>query len=278
MGSDTTTNRLGAYLQARRALVTPDQAGIPTGSRRRVTGLRREEVAMLAGISSDYYLRLERGRDSNPSAQVLDALARVLKLDEVEHRYLFDLASPQPRARRPRQRAQVPARLHHLLAAVAVPAFVEGPTFDVLASNSLAIALSPRLGPGHNRLRSLMLDPEEREFHADWNAATAEFVAAFRLAIDEHTADPAVLELLGELTLASGRFRALWARHDVRRLTGGTTTVNHPIVGQLRLHRDKLPVEDLTLVLYYPDAGSDSAERLGVLASLAHDTPSSRDI
>ena len=226
---------------------------------------------MLAGISSDYYLRLERGRDANPSTQVLDALARVLRLDDIEHRYLLELASPQRRARRRRHPEQVPARLHHLLAAVAVPAFVEGRTFDVLAANPLASALSPRLCPGRNRLRSLMLDPEEREFHADWDAATAEFVAAFRNSIGEHPADPAVLELLGELTLASGRFRTLWERHDVRRLTGGTTIVTHPLVGQLRLHRDKLPVEDLTLVLYYPDVHSDSAEKLSVLASLTHD-------
>ncbi len=278
---DTKANRLGAYLRARRALVTPEQAGIPAGPRRRVTGLRREELAMLAGISSDYYLRLERGRDTNPSTQVLDALARVLMLDEVEHRYLLELASPssQGRRRRPQRRSErvperVPERVRHLLAAVAVPAFVEGRTFDVLAANRLAVALSPRLRPGQNRLRSLMLDPEEREFHADWESATAEFVAAFRNSINEHSTDPAVLELIGELTLSSGRFRTLWARHDVRRLTGGTTTVNHPQVGLLNLHRDKLPLEDLTLVLYYPDVHSDSSEKLDVLASLSHDANS----
>ncbi len=271
MEPDTTANRLGAYLQARRALVTPEQVGIPAGPRRRVSGLRREEVAMLAGISVDYYLRLERGRDTNPSAQVLDALARVLRLDEVEYRYLRDLAAP-PRRRRTqpaRRSEQVPDRLHHLLAAVGVPAFVEGRTFDVLASNSLAMALSPRLCPGRNRLRDLMLDPEEWAFHTDWEAATAEFVAAFRNSISTHDNDPAVLELLGELTLASGRFRAVWARHDVRRLTGNTTTVDHPLVGRLRLHRDKLPVEGVTLVLYYPDSHGDSADKFRLLGSLA---------
>lgn len=274
MSHQEDTNRLGEYLRARRALVTPEHAGIAGGSNRRVTGLRREELAMLAGISADYYLRLERGRDRNPSAQVLAALARVLILDDVEHRYLLDLAEPSRRAR-PRTRAErVPARLHSLLAALEVPAFIEGRAFDVLASNPLALALSPRLRPGENRLRSLMLDPEERSFHADWDAATAEFVGLFRQSITPNTDDARIIELVGELSLASARFRALWARHDVRQLAGGTIVVNHPVVGELQLHRDKLPVSDLTLVLYYPVLGSDSAEKLRVLASLAVTTSS----
>jgi transcriptional regulator with XRE-family HTH domain len=266
---DEETRELGAYLHARRDLVTPQQAGIPTWPRRRVAGLRREEVAMLAGISADYYLRLERGRDKNPSEQVLAAIARVLHLDEVEHQYLLALARPSRHARPHRRAEHVPARLHHLLAALEVPAFIEGRAFDVLASNPLARAFSPRLRPGENRLRSLMLDPEEREFHADWDAATAEFVGTFRKSVGESTGDARIVELVGELSLASTRFRALWARHDVRPLTGGTTFVNHPVVGELHLHRDKFPVGDLIVVLYYPDVGSDSAEKLRVLASLA---------
>ncbi len=269
MDRDEEISRLGPYLRARRDLVTPEQAGIPAGPNRRVAGLRREEVAMLAGISVDYYLRLERGRDNNPSAQVLAALARVLQLDEVEHHYLLDLAKPVRRARPRKRPERVPTRLHHLLAAVDVPAFIEGRTFDVLASNPLALALSPRLRPGENRLRSLLLDPEERSFHADWDAATAEFVGSFRKSIGGDTDDERIVELVGELSLASARFRALWARHDVRQLRGGTTIVNHPVVGELHLHRDKLPVGDLTLVLYYPDIGSDSVAKLRALAPLA---------
>ncbi|WP_432564472.1 helix-turn-helix domain-containing protein [Kineococcus sp. SYSU DK003] len=289
MGTEP-TNQLGQYLRARRALVTPEQSGLPAGSRRRVPGLRREEVALLAGVSADYYLRLERGRDRNPSAQVLQALARVLHLDDVETQYLHDLARPASRARtaaRHRRAERVPARLHDLLAAVGVPAFVESRAFDVLASNPLALALSPRLAPGGNRLRSLFLDPAERDFHRDWEAATAEFVGAFRQSIaipatgladgdggDPHGVahDSRVAELVGELSLASGRFRALWDRHDVRRLRGGTTLVDHPVVGELKLHRDKFPVEGLLLVLYYPDAGGDSAEKLQLLASWAATT------
>ncbi len=272
MNRDEEPNRLGAYLHARRDLVTPEQAGIPAGPNRRVVGLRREEVAMLAGISADYYLRLGRGRDKNPSAQVLVALGRVLGLDEVEHQYLLDLAKPSRRARPSRRVERVPARLHHLLAALEVPAFIEGRAFDVLASNPPALALSPRLRPGQNLLRSLMLDPEEREFHADWDSATAEFVGSFRKSIGEDTADARIVELVGELSLASERFRALWARHDVRQLAGGTTIVHHPVVGELRLHRDKLPVGELILVLYYPDSSSGSAEKLRLLASLTTTT------
>ncbi|MDF0530205.1 helix-turn-helix transcriptional regulator [Tsukamurella sp. 8F] len=268
-----TENRLGEYLRARRALVTPDRAGLPTGRGRRVPGLRREEVALLAGISADYYLRLERGRDKNPSAQVLESLARVLQLDDVETEHLLGLVGPRPLKRRRKRTERVPARLYHLLAALDVPAFVEGRYFDVLASNRLAVALNPRLQPGHNRLRSLILDAEERALHDDWDAAVEEFVAAFRHTLGDDTNDPRVVELVGELSLASGRFRTLWARHDIRRLEGGTTVVNHPEVGVLRLHRDKLPVGDVILTVYYADEHSESAEKLGLLAVIASDTP-----
>jgi transcriptional regulator with XRE-family HTH domain len=270
MSDDDRDNPLGSYLRARRALVTPEQAGLPPGGNRRVPGLRREEVALLAGISADYYLRLERGRDKNPSAQVLESLARVLHLDEVEQEYLLGLIAPRPRRRRRRTpEERVPARLHQLLASVQVPAFVEGRAFDVLASNRLAVALSPRLQPGYNRLRSLLLDPEEQAFQQDWTRSTEGFIAAFRKSVGDDTDSPRFVELVGELALSSERFRTLWARHDIRGLEGGTTTVNHPVVGELRLHRDKLPVDNLLLVLYYADQGSDSDEKLRLLASMA---------
>lgn len=268
MTDDERANQLGSYLRARRALVGPEQAGIPGGTNRRVPGLRREEVALLAGISADYYLRLERGRDRNPSLQVLEALARVLQLDELEQEYLFGLAAARPKRRR-RKPERVPARLYQLLASVQVPAFVEGRAFDVLASNRLAVALSPRLQPGHNRLRSLLLDPEEQEFQQDWVRSTEGFIAAFRKSIGDDVDDPRFVELVGELALSSERFRTLWARHDIRNLEGGTTRVNHPVVGELHLHRDKLPVDGVLLVLYYADQGSESDEKLRVLASLA---------
>jgi hypothetical protein len=145
---------------------------------------------------------------------------------------------------------------------------VEGRAFDVLASNQLAVALSPRLQPGQNRLRSLLLDPEEQAFQQEWTRAAEAFIAAFRKSIADDSDNPRFIELVGELAVSSERFRTLWARHDVRGLEGGTTTVNHPIVGELHLHRDKLPVDDLLLVLYYADQGSESDEKLRILASL----------
>jgi transcriptional regulator with XRE-family HTH domain len=273
VGDEESGNRLGRYLRARRDLVSPAQVGLLSGARRRVPGLRREEVALLAGISPDYYLRLERGRDRNPSPQVLESLARVLQLDDVERTYLLGLASARPRAPRRKRPEHVPARAHQLLAHLQIPAFVEGRAFDVLASNALAVALSPRLRPGRNRLRSLLLDPEERAFHDDWETATAQAVATLRSTIGDDIDDPRFVELVGELALASQRFRTLWARHDVRPLDGGTTTVHHPVVGDLRLHRDKLPLGDVLLVVYYPDKGSESDEKLRLLASLAEPGP-----
>jgi transcriptional regulator with XRE-family HTH domain len=260
-------NRLGEYLHARRDLVTPQQAGIPGGPNRRVPGLRREEVAMLAGISADYYLRLERGRDRNPSPQVLQAIARVLNLDDVETEYMLGLSSPRARARRKQPTPRVPARLHHLLAAVNVPAFIEDQHFDIVVSNQLALALSPRLCPGRNRLRSLLLDPEERHFQHDWEAAVVDSVAAFRRSVDDSVSDRRAVELVGELSVASSRFRTLWARHDIKAL-GYTSTLNHPAVGELRLNREKLSVGNLILVLYYPDRDSGAAEKLQLLATL----------
>ncbi|MEV7215191.1 helix-turn-helix transcriptional regulator [Kitasatospora cineracea] len=268
MRDEESGNRLGRYLRARRELVSPAQAGLPPGGNRRVPGLRREEVALLAGISPDYYLRLERGRDTNPSPQVLDALARVLRLDDVERTYLLGLVAVRPHAPRRRRPEQVPDRVHQLLAHLPVPAFVEGRAFDVLAANPMALALSPRLRPGENRLRSLLLDPAERSFHQDWAQATADFVAALRTSIGDDTDDPRFVELVGELALSSQRFRTLWARHDVRDLGGGTTTLHHPVLGELRLHRDKLPVDDVILVVYYPDRGSDSDGKLRRLAEI----------
>src|SRR6202044_460463 len=129
--------------------------------------------------------------------------------------------------------------------------------------------LSPRLQPGYNRLRSLLLDPEEQAFQRDWTRSAEGFIAAFRKSIGDDIDSPRFVELAGELALSSERFRTLWARHDVRSLEGGTTTMNHPVVGELHLHRDKLPVNDVLLVLYYADQGSESDEKLRLLASMA---------
>jgi transcriptional regulator with XRE-family HTH domain len=264
-------NALGAHLRARRELVTPEQAGIPDTGRRRVPGLRREEVAMLAGISADYYLRLEQGRDRHPSAQVLDAVGRVLQLDEDTMSYLRDLAADRPRTARRVWRETVPPSTAQLVASLPLPAFVEGRYLDVLATNPLATALSPRLAVGRNRLRDVFLDPAEQALFREVEGAAGALVAGFRQSVGTATDDPRCVELVGELSIASPLFRRLWARHDVRPRAGAALVLQHPQLGELRLHREKLAVagtDGVMLVIYHPDPGAD-AERLALLGALA---------
>jgi transcriptional regulator with XRE-family HTH domain len=266
-------NPLGDFLRARRELITPEQVGIPVLGVRRVPGLRREEVAMLAGISADYYLRLEQGRDRNPSGQVLESLARVLGLDDDATVYLLRLGTDKPRRLRRRPRKEnVPAGIAMLVATLPLPAFVEGRYFDVLAANPLATALSPRLAVGANRLRDVFLDPAERELYPDWPADTERLVAGFRESVGPDTDDPRFVELVGQLSLASPRFRQLWGRHDVRVREGAPMRVEHPQVGALRLNREKLGIGGAAgqmLVIYHPDPGSGDADKLALLASAA---------
>ncbi|MFI6075035.1 helix-turn-helix transcriptional regulator [Actinoplanes sp. NPDC051343] len=264
-------NTLGAFLSARRARVTPEQAGIPDTGVRRVPGLRREEVAMLAGISADYYLRLERGRDRHPSVQVLESIARVLRLDDEHLAHLLTLVAdaPRKRARRPRKEV-VPAGALKLLDSLVQPAFIEGRYFDILASNSLARALSPGLTEGGNQLRDLFLSPAEQAYYPDWAAMTECYVASLRQAVGTDIENPRFIELTGELSLGSAHFRRLWARHEVRAQVGTTIRFNHPQVGELVLNRERLAIggsDGLMLVLYHPDAGSADDEKLALLAS-----------
>lgn len=265
-------NRLGAFLRARRELVTPEQAGVPVVGVRRVPGLRREEVAMLAGISADYYLRLERGRDRTPSVQVLESLARVQRLDDSARDYLLGLATGRPRRRRPRKET-VPPSTAAFVTMLPFPAFIEGRYLDVLVANPLAAALSPRLVAGANRLRDVFLDPAEQAMWPDWEAAAAALVASFRGAVGTDTDDPRCIELVGELSLASPLFRQLWARHDVRPREGAVLVpFQHPQVGELRLNRQKLHVsgtDGIMLVVFHPDPATADADKLALLASAA---------
>jgi transcriptional regulator with XRE-family HTH domain len=272
VGRVTGSNALGEYLRARRELVEPADVGLPVVGVRRTPGLRREEVATLAGISADYYLRLEQGRDRNPSPQVLEALARVFRLDATATQYLLSLSTARPaRPRRPR-REIVPAGIRQLLAAMELPAFVENRMFDVLAANRLATALSPSITPGTNRLRSMFLDTGERDLYPDWEHAIGGMVAAFRSSIGTDVDDPRIVQLVGELSLASEPFRQLWARHDVKPLAGSPARMRHPQVGMLELRREKLPIGDSggqLLVIYHAEPGSASARSLALLGSLA---------
>jgi transcriptional regulator with XRE-family HTH domain len=264
-------NSLGEYLRARRELVRPEDVGLVPGARRRVPGLRREELALLAGISSDYYLRLEQGRDHSPSPQVVDSLARALQLDADASTYLHELARPRPRrAQRPRPE-RVPAGIAQLLDSLPMPAFVQGRYMDILASNAIARALSPSFTPGVNMLRALFLNPADRELHQDWERATAGVVASLRLGIGPEAADdPYLASLVGELSLRSERFRKLWARHDVKRRGGGTSHMLHPIVGTLHLRREKLGIngtDGQILLIYHAEPGSETAQALTLLGS-----------
>jgi transcriptional regulator with XRE-family HTH domain len=267
-------NLLGDYLRARRELVTPEQAGIPVLGVRRVPGLRREEVAMLAGISADYYLRLEQGRDRHPSAQVLESIARVLHLDDDATVYLLRLATggtPRRSRRRPRKET-APIGIAKLVDTLLLPAFVEDRYFDVLAANIFATALSPRLVAGANRLRDVFLNPAEQALFPDWETATEYLVAGFRESVGTDTDDARFIELVGELSLASPRFRQLWARHDVRRREGAPVHLDHPMVGPLRLNREKLSIGGTSgqmLVIYHPDAGTENADKLALLTAAA---------
>jgi transcriptional regulator with XRE-family HTH domain len=273
----TRQNRLGEYLRARRELTSPADAGVQVIGVRRTPGLRREEVATLAGISADYYLRLEQGRDRNPSPQVLLALARVFGLDDAATEYLLSLsadAGAQPRsAGRARTRREiVPVGIRQLLDVIGLPAFVENRLFDVLAANRLATALSPAIRPGENRLRSVFLEPAERDMLPGWERAIRGMVASFRASIGTDNDDPRVARLIGELSMASEEFRQLWARHDVRALAGGAARMLHPQVGPLELRREKLPIGESggqLLVIYHAEPGTESARSLALLGSLA---------
>ncbi len=268
-------NPIGEYLRARRELVRPEDVELPdAGSHRRVPGLRREEVAMLAGVSADYYVRLEQGRDQHPSAQVLDALARALQLDEHATAHLHRLAAPPVRRRRRSPRPEkVPASIVRLIASWShTPAYVYGRYMDVLAANPLATAVAPYHAPGHNLVRAAFLDPRVRDMYADWEYVTESTVAGLRALVGPDVDDPRLNELVGELSVRSERFRQLWARHDVRPKRSGISLLDHPQVGPLELSYEKLPIPDTncqTLVIYHTEPGTPRAQALALLAASA---------
>jgi transcriptional regulator with XRE-family HTH domain len=268
-------NPIGEFLRARRELVRPEDVGISdrTG-RRRVAGLRREEVAMLAGVSSDYYVRLEQGRDQHPSQQVLDALARALQLDEDATVYLHRLASaPTRRRRKTALPAKVPAGILQLITSWSqTPAYVQSRYMDVLSATPLATAVAPYVAKGNNLVRSAFLDTRVRDMHGDWEYLTESTVADLRALVGPDVDDPRLNELVGELSVRSERFRRLWARHDVRQKRSGTTRIAHPLVGPLELTYQKLQILDTdgqTLVVYQAAPGSASARALALLGATA---------
>ncbi len=274
------------FLATRRAKLTPEQVGLPTSGRRRVPGLRREEVAVLAGVSTDWYARLEKGHIAGVSEDVLDAVARALRLDDDERTYLFDLARaarPARRATSRRRDVEVPARIQWLLDSMTMSsAFVRNGRQDIVASNALARALhaplfdSPTAGEHGraNNARYIFLDPDAGEFFIDWEAAAAATVALLRAEAGREPHDRALRELIGELSTLSREFRTQWAAHDVRIRHEGVKLLRHPEVGDLELTYQSLDlpiakraVHDLTV--YTAEPGSASEDRLKLLASWA---------
>ncbi|WP_067564882.1 helix-turn-helix transcriptional regulator [Nocardia acidivorans] len=262
---------LAGFLRTRRSRVDPATVGIPADRYRRVEGLRREEVAHLSGVSVDYYVRLEQGRATQPSEQVLDALARVLGLDEIEREHLDRLA------RQRRRRAKAPSgrvrpELLRVLDLVAdAPALIMDHRLDVVAGNRLAGLLYDRPLPGLNTARHIFLEEAERGLYADWEQCTRDVVGHLRLAAGKYPDDPRLASLIGELSMGSERFRRLWARADVRARTHGRKAYRHPLVGLLELHQENfaLPNESgMELIVLSAAPDSAAADGLRLLAGL----------
>jgi transcriptional regulator with XRE-family HTH domain len=268
------------FLVSRRGRLRPEQAGLPAyGATRRVTGLRREEVALLAGVSVDYYVRLERGNLSGVSESVLEALARALQLDEAERAHLFDLArtaNASPTARRRVTTRRVRPQVQQLLDAMGSPAWVRNGRGDFLAGNVLGHALYSEIfhdpvRPA-NTVRFTFLSPRARDFFRDWEGTADSSVGILRAEAGRDPHDKALSDLVGELATRSEDFRVRWAAHDVAFHRTGFKRLRHPVVGELELDYEGMELTadvGLTLFAYSAEPGSVSAERLALLASLA---------
>jgi transcriptional regulator with XRE-family HTH domain len=266
------------FLSSRRARITPGEAGLPAfGGNRRVPGLRREEVALLAGVSVDYYTRLERGNLSGVSESVLDALARALQLDEAEREHLFDLAratTASSLARRQAAPQRVRPGLQRLLDSINGPAWVQNWRLDFLAANRLGFALHSELlaDPGRpvNSARFVFLNPRSHEFFPDWQRSANDVVAILRTEVGRHPYDRGLSDLVGELSTRSDDFRTRWAVHNVRLHRTGLKRIHHPVVGDLELNYEAMefPADPgLTMFAYTAESGSPSDDGLKLLAS-----------
>ena len=275
-----TRNEFREFLTTRRARITPEQAGLRTygAGQRRVAGLRREEVAMLAGVSVDYYTRLERGNAAGVSDTVLEALARALQLDDTERRHLFDLvraSQPATTRRRRRSRQSLRPAVQQLVEAMTtVPAFVRNGRLDILGANRLGRALYSQHFDGHaqppNTARFVFLDDRSPDFYADWNTVAADVVAILRAEAGRDPYDRDLSDLVGELSMRSELFRTLWAAHNVRTHDTGVKHVRHPVVGELKLNFEAMELvadPGLTMFVYSAEPGSKTEQGLNLLAS-----------
>ncbi|MFI6515486.1 helix-turn-helix transcriptional regulator [Spirillospora sp. NPDC050679] len=268
-----TSSDLGDYLRARRAQVTPEQVGLPSTGYRRVPGLRREEVAALAGVSADYYVRLEQGRERSPSAQVIEALAVALRLPEDGRGHLFRLAGLGPRAGAAAVSDRVDPNLLQLMAAwPSNPAVVYNRAYDVIASNAIADALFDGWPHSRNLMLVVFTDPAARSFYRDWHDVAQNAVAGFRLGYGQAPDDPRIRRVLTELLERSPEFARLWARHDARGKALESKRFQHREVGPLTLSMQTFDVRSSPgqeLVIYHAEPASTSSEALMLLGSLA---------
>lgn len=267
------------FLTSRRARVTPEQTGLPTfGDMRRVPGLRREEVALLAGVSVDYYTRLERGNAAGVSDTVLDALARALQLNDVERAHLFHLARAArpsaPRRRRGAAQRIRPSVQRMLDAMTGIPAFVRNDRLDILAANRLGRAFySQHFDSAYqpvNSARFAFLDPRAQSFYLDWDGVAKDMVAVLHEAAGRDPYDRDLSDLVGALSTRSETFRTLWAAHNVRRHDTGAKAIHHPLVGEVAFTYESMELAadpGLTMFAYTVEPGSKSEEALNLLAS-----------
>ncbi|MFJ8589048.1 helix-turn-helix domain-containing protein [Streptomyces sp. NPDC093595] len=274
---------LSEFLRSRRARLKPEDVGLPDfGRHRRVPGLRREELAQLAGVSVAYYTRLEQGNGRNVSAEVLDAIARALRLTEAERAHLTHLARPMHKKKRRAAATRAHAvrpQLQHLLDAMeGVPAYLLGRRLDIVAWNRMARALLgdfAALEPDERNMAwQVFLAPGARDLYADWDAKATEVVSVLRMYAGCSADDPRLSALVGELSVKSPEFRTLWAAHTVQDKGHGTKRLRHPLVGELTLTYETLRVpddHDLALVTYTAEPGSPSADALRLLANWGAD-------
>ncbi|MEV8017747.1 helix-turn-helix transcriptional regulator [Streptomyces sp. NPDC086554] len=272
---------LSEFLRTRRARLQPEDVGLPNfGRHRRVPGLRREELAQLAGVSVAYYTRLEQGNGRNVSGEVLDAIARALRLTDAEHAHLTHLAKPKQHKKKRAARAQQlrPALRHLMDAMDGVPAYVVGRRSDILGWNRMAAALFGDWGAlpqeERNWARICFLHPASRELFVDWEQKATDIVAFLRMDAGCFPNDPQLSALVGELSVKSEEFRSLWATHDVKEKGHGSKRMRHPLVGELTLSFETLRLpddHDQSLVTYHAQPDSASADALRLLASWGAD-------
>ncbi|MFE0174435.1 helix-turn-helix transcriptional regulator [Streptomyces sp. NPDC059002] len=275
---------LSEFLRTRRARLQPQDVGLPHfGRHRRVPGLRREELAQLAGVSVAYYTRLEQGNGRNVSAEVLDAIARALRLTDAERAHLTHLAKPKAHKKKKAVRQQyMRPQLQQLLDSIeSVPAYVVGRRSDILGWNALAAALFgdwSELAPAdRNWARICFLDPRSRELFVDWEQKASDIVSYLRMDAGCYPNDPQLSGLVGELSVKSEEFRSLWATHDVREKGHGSKRMRHPLVGELTLSFETLRLPDdcdQSLLMYHAEPDSASAQGLRLLASWGRDASS----